>query len=517
MRQMVALCALFAFAAVLRYGAHVHGGHARGVAPVESGLTSRHLLQEAPIITCPSSCQKDVCPLKDYPPDTFDCAARQDGAILFHVVGVIYMFFGLAISVDEYFVPALDVITAKLQISKDITGATFMAAGGSVPELFASFIGVFIAPDSNVGIGTIVGSAVFNVLFVIGFAALFSKDVLALTWWPLFRDVMFYAAGLIFLVIFFVDEQIELWEALFLIGIYVCYCSFMKFNERAEAYVKDVSVEQMKRQHEYYRRPINFRAGALHVLLRDVDPLGKGPAADHENRFKRVAQMVLHEQAAARRAREYGVHGDDLEQDDLEPISLAFPKGTRQRISYVFLFPLNALFYLTIPDVNKETGYGRRYFVLTFTVALLWIAVFSYLMVWWATAVGDALGIPTQLMGVTFLAAGTSIPDLLSSVIVARQGLGDMAVSSSIGSNIFDICVGLPLPWVLGSLALYDGGPVAVVAEGLLVNIMTLFLMLTAVVLIIAAQGWKLTKCLGYSMVFLYCVFIAEVLILEYA
>jgi sodium/potassium/calcium exchanger 2 len=51
-------------------------------------------------------------------------------------------------------------------------------------------------------------------------------------------------------------------------------------------------------------------------------------------------------------------------------------------------------------------------------------------------------------MGLTFLAAGTSVPDLLTSVIVARQGHGDMAVSSSIGSNIFDVLVGLPLPWL---------------------------------------------------------------------
>ena len=45
-------------------------------------------------------------------------------------------------------------------------------------------------------------------------------------------------------------------------------------------------------------------------------------------------------------------------------------------------------------------------------------------------------------MGLTILAAGTSIPDLITSVIVARKGLGDMAVSSSVGSNIFDITIG---------------------------------------------------------------------------
>ena len=58
-------------------------------------------------------------------------------------------------------------------------------------ELFTSVIGVFVA-FSDVGIGTIVGSAVFNILFVIGMCALLSKTVLHLTWWPLFRDCAFY-------------------------------------------------------------------------------------------------------------------------------------------------------------------------------------------------------------------------------------------------------------------------------------------------------------------------------------
>jgi Ca2+/Na+ antiporter len=63
-------------------------------------------------------------------------------------------------------------------------------------------------------------------------------------------------------------------------------------------------------------------------------------------------------------------------------------------------------------------------------------------MVWWATLVGDTFKMPAEIMGLTFLAAGTSIPDLITSVLVARKGLGDMAVSSSVGSNIFDVTVG---------------------------------------------------------------------------
>ena len=60
-----------------------------------------------------------------------------------------------------------------------------------------------------------------------------------------------------------------------------------------------------------------------------------------------------------------------------------------------------------------------------------------------------AINAPDSIMWLTPLAAGTSIPDCLSSIAVARRGHGDMAVSSSIGSNIFDILIGLPVPWFI--------------------------------------------------------------------
>ena len=65
------------------------------------------------------------------------------------------------------------------------------------------------------------------------------------------------------------------------------------------------------------------------------------------------------------------------------------------------------------------------------------VGVLSYLMVWFAVTIGKQWNIPDEIMGLTFLAAGTSVPDLLTSILVAMQGEGDMAVSSSIGSNVF--------------------------------------------------------------------------------
>lgn len=62
---------------------------------------------------------------------------------------------GVAIICDDFFVPSLEAISDKLDLSEDVAGATFMAAGSSAPELFTSVAGVGV--ESDVGIGTIVG------------------------------------------------------------------------------------------------------------------------------------------------------------------------------------------------------------------------------------------------------------------------------------------------------------------------------------------------------------------------
>lgn len=107
-----------------------------------------------------------------------------------------------------------------------------MAAGGSAPELATSLIGTF--RQSEIGFGTIVGSAVFNVLFVIGMCSLLAKEVLTLTWWPLFRDSTYYTFGLVMLAIFtgvVTPNKIELWESIVLFVLYIGYCLLMWKNQ----------------------------------------------------------------------------------------------------------------------------------------------------------------------------------------------------------------------------------------------------------------------------------------------
>jgi len=197
---------------------------------------------------------------------------------------------------------------------------------------------------------------------------------------------------------------------------------------------------------------------------------------------------------------------EEEEEDETAGIDLSWPDNAPGQVYFVVAAPLMFLLAYTIPNCKKN----RHLFGVVFIESILYIGFFAYFMVWWATEVGAVLGISDEVMGYTFLAAGTSVPDLMSSVIVARQGLGDMAVSSSIGSNIFDITLGLPLPWAIWSLS-HDFKAVEVESRSLTFSLVLLILMLVAIILIIAACGWKMTKALGTSMMALYCVFLALV------
>ena len=149
---------------------------------------------------------------------------------------------------------------------------------------------------------------------------------------------------------------------------------------------------------------------------------------------------------------------DACTDDIVEPLwnHLKFPADSDifNILRWLFLLPILTVLCVTVPDV-RQPGNSKLCF-FSFLLSILWIGAFTFFMVMWAEVIGNTLGIPMILMGMTILAAGTSVPDLLSSVIVARMGEGDMAVSSSIGSNIFDITVGLPVPWLL--FHIYHGG-----------------------------------------------------------
>ena len=60
------------------------------------------------------------------------------GTAVGYLMFALYVFIGVAIVCDDFFAPSLEAISEALNLSGDVAGATFLAAGSSAPELFTS-------------------------------------------------------------------------------------------------------------------------------------------------------------------------------------------------------------------------------------------------------------------------------------------------------------------------------------------------------------------------------------------
>ena len=99
-------------------------------------------------------------------------AAGALGAALLLAMGA--SFWGLATVCENYFVPALNLLCDLWRIPDDVAGATLMAAGASSPELFTSLIALFVT-RSEVGLGTVIGSEIFNHLGICAGSTLYAR------------------------------------------------------------------------------------------------------------------------------------------------------------------------------------------------------------------------------------------------------------------------------------------------------------------------------------------------------
>ncbi|CAB1337552.1 unnamed protein product [Coregonus sp. 'balchen'] len=500
--------------------------------------------------------------MHEFPADIFSPEQRRKGAVLLHVVCAIYMFYALAI------------------------------------------VCVFIT-KGDLGVGTIVGSAVFNILVIIGICGIFAGQPISLSWWPLLRDSLYYILSILMLIVVIYDDEVIWWETIILISMYLVYIIIMKFNRPLSGWVErhcgrggqpcfstlrrttavghggvdcdtdmvllkrdscagqDSAVVMVDEMMSLHPHQLTFSEASLHLLIT--------PHFPPYTRLRMAGRMVINERQRLSRARgqeenggageeggdgatwgignsgeergdggaswgvENGGAGDSERQplegdgdrdggpegnkgglqpqeeelEEEEEVSFSpfiVPGGHCERVRWLVSWPLCLLLCCTIP--NCVLPRWSRWYLLTFLASTLWIALFSYLMVWMVTVISFTLGIPEVVMGITFLAAGTSVPDCMASLIVARQGMGDMAVSNSIGSNIFDVLLGLGFPWFLRTLVVDYGSVVFINSKGLVYSVVLLLGSVFLTVLSVHLNRWWLDRRLGLCLMMFYAIFL---------
>ena len=418
---------------------------------------------------------------------------------------ILFCFAGLAVVTDDYFVPALERIVSDFNVSEDVAGATFMAAGSSAPELFTSMISTLFEGD-DLGIGTIVGSAVFNICVIIAVSAMFAPCAILLDFRPLLRDSIFYviSVGLMLVFVLFSSKGTALyWEGLILLLAYVAYVLFMKYGNKP--YMKLLAKKPIETVEDG-----NVFDNDDTSTVTDLDVVKQ---VDDDFTFDVLDLQDLSLEQIT----------DEDHYENTENVKrfldVPLPGNAAEWVTFPFFFPWRFLFVWTIPDCSgnyydaewhfKIAGKTPPKWIGTFTISILWVMGISYVMVEAARIAGCFIGIPSAVMGLTFLAAGTSVPDALASISVVKKCRGDMAVSNAIGSNVFDVLVGLGLPWFIGGLVKSTGVKITVTPlTEVVIPIAILFAIIILLLAILPLFKWKLGRPLGYFLLTVYAAFV---------
>lgn len=337
---------------------------------------------------------------------------------------IIVCIYLLSIITDEYFIESLDEISDRLKLPSNVAGASLMAMGSSMPELSIALLSLIQrgGEHSDVGVGNIVGSAVFNILVITGLSGLIRPA--KVTWQVIVRDCFIYTVSIALLLATFADGQVTLFEVFLFLGLYAIYI-FILFQW----------------------------------------------------------SLIV-------------PNGDD---DIVEILEEEIEKETAKTSLYHrFTAGVSAIIGLT-------TGEPRHSFVRTFLISIGYIVLISYFLVEHAVRFAEAIHVPPILIALTVLAGGSSVPDLIASLLVAREGRGEMAVSNAVGSNIFDISIGLGLPWLFVLLTRQE--TITVGTADLWSS--TIILLLTVVILFIfLSTNRELSRKEGGVLVLLYVAYV---------
>ncbi|KAF5296276.1 hypothetical protein FQR65_LT10271 [Abscondita terminalis] len=473
--------------------------------------------------------------IDDFPKDLFSEEQRRNGAVVIHIIISLYLFVALAVVCDKYFVPAVEKICQALNMSNDVAGATFMAAATSAPELFVNVIGTFIT-EGDIGVGTIVGSAVFNILAVAACcglgAGMSGVQVVPLDWWPLTRDCLAYGITVSILICIIHDERVEWYEALSLVLLYIVYILIMYFDKSIQRCARGGLRHAQKRRQSYQSNSSKSRAQSLEAAEARL-PL-RIEKEKHNNSNDCAPETIESTDNCTTQVQTVNttqLNGTIKNVDSLNVEETREPsetdnkhslwkwpskRGKFTQFTWIITWPIYLIFSFTIPDCEKPRF--KKWFPLTFMMCIIWIGSLSYVVAWMITIIGDTLKIPDSVMGITFLAAGTSVPEAVSSVIVAKQGHGSMGISNSIGSNTFDILLCLGLPWFIKAtfMPTIPGKLwVGINSAGIEYSAISLLSTLLMLYIAFSLNKFKLDKRVGRACLLMYAAFLILASLIE--
>lgn len=391
--------------------------------------------------------------------------------------------FVLLVKGADYFVSGSSAIAGYFHIPAFIIGLTVVALGTSLPEAAIS-VTAALRGANGITIGNALGSNLFNLLVVLGAASVIktcpvSKNTLRFEY-----PLSIFAAGLILLLCVsrktsgFVLSRLDGLVLLAVLAVFLVTTVQRALAERQgrrgggenkgtgadrsvacsqKIEAEAVAHSQIFAPDEAVEYSSEFSVDGMPGCGREAD---KAARSGRECEADEAVRRECGKDEATR-------SGNETRQDSQAPQAVSLPKG------------------------------------ILFTIAGAVAIIFGGdIVVDSATAIAEAFGIDETLIGLTVVAFGTSLPELVTSIVAAAKGETDIAVGNVIGSNLFNLLMVLGLsvsihPIQVSLFAVYD---------------LSILILASFIVLIPLARKQALTRGWGILLLVFYGVYLAYII-----
>ncbi|XP_065193970.1 putative sodium/calcium exchanger 7 [Sycon ciliatum] len=407
----------------------------------------------------------------------------------------------LATTADYFFVPPLNVLAEKLQLTPAVAGITLLAVGNGAPDVFTAYAAIHGADDFPLQLSALLGASIFISTVVLGSVMLVAEvSAKTVKRVDMIRDILVYMVVVATVVGVSCDSKIELWESALFLAIYLIYIAIVVGLSFIQKY--------MARKAKILR--VSEKTPLVNEELSASEPIvGMTASINEPDQDDREEE-------------------DELDPNELPGLTWPAKGHIGAKIQFVVEYPFSWLRWLSIPPCDERWNWQRRAFavafplpaaivlviaaegfggmtmdvsfshhnpndtsngtdadgcqsacfpvyglVLIFGIALTvmtffwslrvkvmggffqaYLAFFAFIMsVAWMNieanevvalleTFGLVMGVDTAILGLTVLAIGNSVGDLVADTTVARKTPA-MGVSSCFGSPLLNDVLGL--------------------------------------------------------------------------
>mmetsp|Transcript_20653 Transcript_20653/g.35963 ORF Transcript_20653/g.35963 Transcript_20653/m.35963 type:complete len:573 (-) Transcript_20653:279-1997(-) len=388
---------------------------------------------------------------------------------MFALPVLIFMcFVALAIVCDDYLAPSLETFVDKVGMPHDVASATFLAFGSSAPEISINCVAT-IHGKVSLSLSAVLGSGIIAYTVIPAACVLVSKgQVLRLEAVPLIRDMVFYAASLSVFVVFTFEGSFTKERNISMLLLFVGYLVVMvvlgKIYHGKDSLSNKVTGATVEEQ-----LPLTGETSEIDSQWESKEPFDRTRLLV---RWKTDSDIPRHHIDEG-----YGTRNpfdDELSEAEARQELEEVENKLDQALRWIST-PLRLLFHVTIPplcwsppdddDDDDEADIGpsasvisandevkqklSRVYPLTMLMSLVYVALFSELVLIFTTDFAELVGLSHTIAGLTIVALGAQVPDLFASMSVAKQGEGPSSIANAVGSQIINILVGIGGPFLV--------------------------------------------------------------------